>query len=93
MPGGSGSVMAGKPSTIDIEAFEALDRQRLLRVLRRVLTEEAAGSGSGAGVSEREKDVGRGRVFRNLVSMIQEMMDLNDPGWDGKPPKGRLNGA
>ncbi len=77
--------MTDDSQAIDLRAFTAIDRQRLVCVLSRAIGEEAIhlydGSGSGGWVRDRE----RLRVFCTLVSMIREMNDLGPGPYDTGP--------
>jgi hypothetical protein len=75
--------MVSEIPAIDIEAFEALDHRRLLRVLGRAIDEEAAECmNRDHFFSSYARDRTRLRFFCTLVSMIE---DMNDSGLDGTP--------
>jgi hypothetical protein len=72
--------MVHEVQPIDLEAFRALDRRRLLCVLGRAIDEEAARYTSGEDSTE-EGPGGRARLqtFCRLVGMIREMSE-SEPG-------------
>jgi hypothetical protein len=68
---------------IDIEAFRALDQQRLQRVLGRAIEEEAAAWMRGQGFFDGQR---RSETrLRSLCTLLGMIRDMNDRGLDGMP--------
>lgn len=72
--------MVQEDGPIDLEAFTAIDRQRLLRVLGRAIDEETARCLSGPDCPDGPGDRARLRFFCSLVSKIREMSDSGPGG-------------
>lgn len=77
--------MTDDSQAIDLQAFTAIDQRRLLRVLSRVIDEEATHLHEASDSGEWERDRERLRVFCTLVSMIREMNDLGPGLYDTGP--------
>lgn len=71
---------------IDIEAFEALDWQRLLAVLKRAIDEEIVARSSGGRFGMRQEDRERLLVLSRQVRMIQEMAEIERGALFGTEP-------
>jgi hypothetical protein len=68
---------------IDVEAFRALDQQRLLRVLGRAIDEEAAAWMRGQGFFDGQR---RSETrLRSLCTLFGMIRDMNNRGLDGTP--------